>query len=701
MAVDTVMILTAYYLALAFRFAGNIPESMQFHGRDFLVFAVLALAVHVTANTLAAVYTIVSRYVGLSQATRLAQAGLAATGILLAVAGFWPGQGHLLPLTVVLVGGLTATGAMIGVRFYARIFYERSLSNVGTGSRRVLLVGAGQAADMLLRETHRNPSLDTTIVGLVDDDPGLRNMRLHNHPVLGTLDQVAEAAERADASEILIAIPSATPDELTEIVARCRVAGLPIHTLPRLSELIDGRVSLAHARALEIQDLLGRPRIETDLAAIGGYLQGRRVLITGAGGSIGSEIARQVAAFSPAELVLLDRDESALYRLHEDLRARGAGRYEVVPVCMLQEVKVDNLFAGLRPHVVFHAAAYKHVPLMELHPDEAVINNVGGTRVVAEAAGRHGVERFVNISTDKAVDPVNVMGATKRVNEQFIRLLSGRYPGTRYCSVRFGNVLGSRGSVFPVFREQIAGGGPVTVTHPGMTRYFMMIEEAAQLVLQAAALVEEMPAESRVGGTVPGNGSTPGAGAEQGGTYGAFVLEMGAPVRIVDLAHKMIELLAPTTGPLPVVEYTGLRPGEKLTETLIGHGEIEVPTRHKMIRLAQVADVAGGEIGGAAPNPSAIPAHFEADLERLLSVARGHGEPGEILAALQACLPTYEPFDWSQVGDFPGAETRTNGHSKAGVEEVTAAHPAAGTAAPAAGAGRDLSALPKPDAATV
>ena len=662
MTVDTAIILASYYLMLTFRFAGEIPERIDYNARDFLTFALLALVVHLVANVLRAAYTIVNRYVGLSQAMRLAQAGLGATAILLIAVVVWPTEGHLIPRSVVLVGGLAATVGMIGVRFYARVFYERSLSNVGTSGRRVLLVGAGQAADTLLREAARNPALRITFVGLVDDDLRLRHMRLNNMPVLGTIDEVAQVAQDAEAEEILIAIPSAAPEELARILRLCRVTDLPIRTLPSLSQLIDGRVSLADARALDIQDLLGRPKIETDLGAIGQYLRGKRVLVTGAGGSIGSELARQVAAFSPAELFLLDRDESALYHLHEDLRVRGRHPYEVLPICMLQENKIEELFAEVRPHVVFHAAAYKHVPLMELHPDEAVINNVGGTRVIAEAAGRHGVERFVNISTDKAVDPVNVMGATKRVNEYLIRVLSRRYPGTRYCSVRFGNVLGSRGSVIPIFRNQIAAGGPVTVTHPDMTRYFMMIEEAVQLVLQAAALLDEVPAEDDAAGD---------GDRAAGGTYGAFVLEMGAPVRVVDLAHRMIELLTPGTGTPMVVEFTGLRPGEKLTETLVGHGEVEMPTRHPMIRLAQTNPVQRV--------PSALPAGFEQSLARLLALAREHGEPDQIIIALQACVPTYAPFDWRQVGSFPGA----SGHLEAAADTETGEQPAAATVAPA------------------
>ncbi|MCL5942116.1 MAG: polysaccharide biosynthesis protein, partial [Actinobacteria bacterium] len=578
MAIDVVIVLGAYYLALVFRFAAQVPADLAFHSRRFLLFAGLAVTLHLLANRLASVYAIVNRYIGLVQALRLAQASAVSTLLLMPTAVLWPGDQNLLPLSVVAVGGVLAMVAMIGVRFYGRIFHERSLSNVGGARRRLLLVGAGQAADMLIREVQRNPSLGVRIVGLVDDDPALRGMRLHQHPVLGTVADAPALVRKYEVDELLIAIPSATPAQMSRIHRLLKPAGVPIKTLPRLAELVGGEARLADVRALDIQDLLGRPKVETDLGAIGAYLAGRRVLVTGAGGSIGSELSRQIAAFAPARLVLVDRDESALYHLHQDLQSRGAQHYEVVPTDILQQAKLEKLFAACRPHVVFHAAAFKHVPLMELHPDEAVVNNVAGTFTVAELAGEHRVERFVNISTDKAVDPVNVMGASKRVGEHLLRLLSRRYPQTRFCSVRFGNVLGSRGSVIPIFQQQIAAGGPVTVTHPEMTRYFMLIEEAVQLVLQAAAMVEDVP-----------------------GGYGAFVLEMGEPVRIVELAQQMIDLLGNGPAQPIAVEFTGLRPGEKLHETLFCRGECAEPTRHPLVYLACLEETAGAAAAGEHP----------------------------------------------------------------------------------------------------
>ncbi|MBU2603174.1 MAG: polysaccharide biosynthesis protein [Actinobacteria bacterium] len=633
MVIDAIIIVIAYYATLAFRFAGRIPEDISFTSRSFAIFAALAIFAHLAANWVGSVYAIVNRYVGLPQALRLGEGSLVVVAVLTLIALGWPTGRHLLPLSVVIVGGVGATVAMIGVRFYGRVFHERSLSNVG-GGKRLLLVGSGQAADMIVREIHRNPALRVHVVGLVDDDPSLWGMRLHNHPVLGAVEDVPRLVATHEVNEVLVCIPSATPEQMTRIYRQAKLARVPIKTLPNLTELVDGTASLADARALDIEDLLGRPKAQTDLADITAYLRGRRVLVTGAGGSIGSELVRQIAGFLPAELVLVDRDESALYDLHEQLRVSGFHAYALVPASILGQAKMEQVFAEHRPEVVFHAAAFKHVPLMELHPDQAVLNNVKGTLMVAEAAAQAGAERFVNISTDKAVDPVNVMGATKRVGEHVLHHLAPRYPKTRFVSVRFGNVLGSRGSVIPIFRRQIEAGGPVTITHPEMTRYFMMIEEAVQLVLQAAAL-DDLPNDV-------------GAQGAQG-HHGTLILEMGEPVPIMDLARKMIDLMANGRADAIDIDITGLRPGEKLHENLVCRGERTSPTKHPLIRLARFCR------DDACPESPALPPGFARDLERLIALAERHASPEELVAALQACVPTYEPFDWDGVGTFPGA----------------------------------------------
>jgi len=627
MGVDALIVVAVYNSVLAFRFAGDIPSSYSLGRRDSLLFLLLAVLVHLVANRFALVYRIVNRYIGLVQATHIMQAAATTMGAMILIVLFWPLGDHPLPLSVVTVAALLSGLAMVAVRFYGRIFHERTLLH-SEDATRVLIVGAGRAAEMLLRDIQRNRGLGLQPVGLVDDDPSLMGMRIHQYPVLGSIAEVPQLAEANEADEILIAIPSAGPDVLAEVYRHCRETGLPVKTLPGVADVMSGRVTLSQVREIRIEDLLGRPKVETDLEAIAAHVTGKRVLVTGAGGSIGSELCRQLAQLRPGHLALVDRDESGLYQLHEELRQAGVRDYELVPTNILQERKIDKLFAELRPQLVFHAAAFKHVPLMEMHPDEAVLNNVRGTQILAEAAVRHGVETFVNISTDKAVDPVNVMGATKRVGEHVLRRLSLGGHGVRFCSVRFGNVLGSRGSVIPIFEKQIKSGGPLTITDPEMTRYFMMIEEAVQLVLQSVALTGEIKRQ---------NGSD---------GYGAFVLEMGQPVPIMDLARQMIDLLAPD-GKQIEIEYSGLRPGERLHEELFCTGEVAGPTSHPLVRLAL--------LDGRADNASVLPANFGQALEDLLELAAAHCGSEEIIPALQGCVPTYRPFDWTAVGTFPGA----------------------------------------------
>ncbi len=347
------------------------------------------------------------------------------------------------------------------------------------------------------------------------------------------------------------------------------------------------------------------------MGAISDFIQGRTVLVTGAGGSIGSELCRQIARFDPGRLILVDHDESSLYDLHERLQNMGYRRYVLCPANILEKRKLDKLFALHRPRLVFHAAAYKHVPMMELNPDEAVLNNVQGTLLVAETAARYGVERFVNISTDKAVDPCNVMGATKRAGELIMRMFSERHPGTLFASVRFGNVLGSQGSVIPVFRSQIENGGPVVITHPEMTRYFMLIEEAVQLLLQAAIMLDE-------------------DGFDPRRNLNTFVLEMGEPVSIVELAQRMIDFYWEDQTRAIGVEFCGLRPGEKLDERLVYHYEEAVTTSHALIK--RVCAKPGVSVNGHGE-------HFEHGLHDLIGLAQDHGDSREVIDALMDMRP--------------------------------------------------------------
>jgi FlaA1/EpsC-like NDP-sugar epimerase len=450
-----------------------------------------------------------------------------------------------------------------GIRFVTRAFRENYFPMPMRKSHentRVLVVGAGDAGQMIAREIRQNPRLNLNVVGFVDDDRHKKGERFQGVPVLGGQDALASICHLHGIDEVIIAIPSASGQAIRQIVERCREAEVKFKTLPGVGDLIDGRVSVQHIKDVELDDLLGREPVRLDINKIQAYLTGKRVLVTGAAGSIGSEICRQVCRFNPSRLILFDNAETPLFHIHREL----AERYpKVRQAAIIGDVRdhdrVDGIFDECLPQVVFHAAAYKHVPMMEHNPAEAANNNVRGTRIVAEAAHRVQVESFVMISTDKAVNPTNVMGASKRAAELFVQSLA-RNSHTNYITVRFGNVLGSAGSVVPIFKEQIARGGPVTVTHPDVTRFFMTIPEATQLVLQAGSM---------------------GQGGE------IFLLDMGESVKIVTLAEELIRLSGLRPGEDIEIKFTGLRPGEKLYEELLVSGEGCKQTSHEKIMIAE------------------------------------------------------------------------------------------------------------------
>ncbi|MDQ3922462.1 MAG: polysaccharide biosynthesis protein [Actinomycetota bacterium] len=553
MAVDALVVLESFVIALLFRFDGSVPEEFW---NSFWPFSVLAAAVFVALLYESGVYRSVLRYTGVYQGVRVASATAIAAGLLFVTDfGLGPeGIGLLdqnpVPLSVVLVGALAAYVQLVAVRLYPRVFYELSLREVGQ-RKRALIVGAGEAGVALARQLWRTSDADLAPVGFMDDDEQLRGKQIEGIPVFGATPDIGRIVEERGIDQILIAIPSATSEQMDRIWGECVKTEAEVKVVPKLSEFLGQEI--VRLRELQIQDLLGRQPVEIDLDALAEFINSKRILITGAGGSIGSELARQISRFGPARLVLLDRDESALYYLNEELGREGFSGAELVVGDATNWERVRALFSRLRPHVVFHAAAYKHVPLMELHVSEAVSNNVGGTLCAARAAGEFGAEKFINVSTDKAVNPANVMGATKRLSEMLVRAAAEEYSETLYASVRFGNVLGSRGSVVPTFRRQIEAGGPVTVTHPEMTRYFMIIPEAVSLILQAGAMAD---------------------------SYGTYVLEMGRPVKIVDLAQKMIEVMGARGVKML---YTGLRPGERLHETLSEESEQRAATDHPMV----------------------------------------------------------------------------------------------------------------------
>ena len=447
------------------------------------------------------------------------------------------------------------------------------------GDRRVLVAGAGAAGEMVVRETRANPQLGLTPVGFIDDDRTKLGLRLANLPVLGGLDDLREIALRERADELIIAMPRAPGTTVRKVVRAAYEAGLKTRTVPGLFEILAGRVSVAALREVQIEDLLRRDPVQTDLEAVGRMIKGRTVLVTGAGGSIGSELCRQLVTLEPRELVLLGHGENPIFEiLHELLPEEPKAILTPVIADVRDRDRIRRVFEKHKPHAVFHAAAHKHVPLMEENVCEAITNNVLGTRNIVDAAVAAGTPHFVMISTDKAVRPTNVMGASKRVAECIVQN-AARTHNRHFVSVRFGNVLGSRGSVVPTFLRQIQDGGPVTVTHPDMRRYFMTIPEAVQLVLQAGAQ---------------------GRGGE------LFMLDMGEPVKIVDLARDMIRLSGLEEGSDIEIEFTGIRPGEKLYEEMFFNDEIAEPTEHPKVLRARngrtdaASDAAIGQLVDAA-----------------------------------------------------------------------------------------------------
>ncbi|RIH84452.1 polysaccharide biosynthesis protein [Calidithermus roseus] len=521
--------------------------------------------------------------------------------IVLAAVAFLSPPELRVPRSVPLIAGGIAFLLMGGARLLDRLLHERVRGAAPGEARRILVVGAGEAGTMIVREMLRHPEAKLLPVGFLDDEPSKRRQKFLGLPVLGSLDDLPQAVEATEADEVLIAIPSAPGRVVRRVVELARQAKLSYRIIPGVYEILSGRVSISQIREVDLEDLLRREPVRLDLAEIAGYLENRVVLVTGAGGSIGSEIVRQVARFRPQQVILLGRGENSLYQIERELeRTWPELDYCTVIADVRQREKMERVFEIYQPQVVFHAAAHKHVPLMERNPDEAIFNNVGGTRNLVELSLKHGVDRFVNISTDKAVNPTSVMGASKRVAEYLVEGAARKAgPGQVFVSVRFGNVLGSRGSVIPLFREQIRMGGPVTVTHPEMTRYFMTIPEAAQLVLQAGGLGQ--------------NGAV-------------YVLDMGEPVRILDLAHDLIRLSGLEPGVDIELVFTGTRPGEKLFEELLTAEEGTEASKHEKIYVARKTGLPESQLANL--------------LERLFAAAK-LGDEQQIRLALKSLIPTY------------------------------------------------------------
>jgi FlaA1/EpsC-like NDP-sugar epimerase len=559
---DAGLIALAWWLAFELRFDQGVP---RYYDTLFRRTVLIVVAIKLVVFVLFRFYDRWWRYVSIRDMWSAVRGVTAASLVAsLTVYFFSPVAQVRLPRSVAVMDWLFLLGLIAGTRLLARSVIERP----GTGrlvarGKEVLVVGAGDAGQLTIREMQRNRQLGYTPIGVIDDDPRKKNLRIHGVRVLGTTAELAHILRDNRPDEVLIAIPSASGEVRQRIVTLTREGNVPVKTLPGLYELISGETDLAtQIRPVQVEDVLGREPVDVDLEASASYLENQTVLVTGAGGSIGSELCRQIARLGPQRLVLVDQGETALFEIERELvDERGFAACIPVLADVKSRTKMRQVFDRYRPSIVFHAAAYKHVPLMEANPLESVRNNAVGTRILAEIAVEFGAERFLLVSTDKAVNPKTVMGQSKALCEWIVEAYGAREDiSTRFVAVRFGNVLGSSGSVIPIFRRQIANGGPVTVTHPEMTRYFMTIPEAASLVIQAGAI---------------------------GGRGDVFVLDMGDPVRILDLAKQMVRLSGKEPDRDIVVEIVGTRPGEKLHEELWGQGETAEPTTHpKIMRVS-------------------------------------------------------------------------------------------------------------------
>ena len=559
---DAGLIALAWWLAFELRFDQGVP---RYYDTLFRRTVLIVVAIKLVVFVLFRFYDRWWRYVSIRDMWSAVRGVTAASLVAsLTVYFFSPVAQVRLPRSVAIMDWLFLLGLIAGTRLLARSVIERP----GTGrlvarGKEVLVVGAGDAGQLTIREMQRNRQLGYTPIGVIDDDPRKKNLRIHGVRVLGTTAELAHILRDNRPDEVLIAIPSASGEVRQRIVTLTREGNVPVKTLPGLYELISGETDLAtQIRPVQVEDVLGREPVDVDLEASASYLENQTVLVTGAGGSIGSELCRQIARLGPQRLILVDQGETALFEIERELvDERGFAPSIPVLADVKSRTKMRQVFDRYRPSIVFHAAAYKHVPLMEANPLESVRNNAVGTRILAEIAVEFGAERFLLVSTDKAVNPKTVMGQSKALCEWIVEAYGAREDiATRFVAVRFGNVLGSSGSVIPIFRRQIANGGPVTVTHPEMTRYFMTIPEAASLVIQAGAI---------------------------GGRGDVFVLDMGDPVRILDLAKQMVRLSGKEPDRDIVVEIVGTRPGEKLHEELWGEGETAEATTHpKIMRVS-------------------------------------------------------------------------------------------------------------------
>jgi len=598
---DAFLISLAVYLAFFLRFEGNISSDYFSTIQRMIILALvfcLPIFYFLKLYSFSWAYVSTQELISLFKATTLA---FLLSGAALLIFRDFP-QFLGFPRSTLFISYFLIFLFCGGIRFSKRIYLQLFQGKKGREKERTLIVGAGDAGEQILRSILSSPNTPYYPIGFVDDESMKQGVVIHGLKVLGKLDKIPQVIESRGVEELIIALPSAGPGAIKKAVEMGKKAGLKkIKVVPSIADIINGEVSIGTLREVEVEDLLGREPVSLDTRAIEGFLQNKTVLITGAAGSIGSELCRQVAKFQPSQLLLLDQDETGIFNISEELEDKFP-RFKNFPLVadIRDEEKIGQIFDKFHPAVIFHAAAYKHVPLMEKHPDEAVKNNIFGTKIIADASLKHNAEKFIFISTDKSVNPTSVMGATKRACEMICQVFNQKNH-TKFISVRFGNVLDSRGSVIPIFREQIKKGGPVEVTHPEMKRYFMVTSEACLLVMQAGAM---------------------GQGGE------VFVLDMGEPIKILDLAKEMIHLSGfEPDKDIPII-FTGVRPGEKFFEEILTAEEGTIATQNQKIFMAKLSEVDGEKLNQ--------------ELERLKVVVRTGGKE-EIKTILKRLLPYYTP----------------------------------------------------------
>lgn len=590
----------AYFLRLEF-------EATQY-AADIFQLMLMALPVKVALILFNGLHNSSWRYSSFSDARRIIHSILQFTLIFYLLKLLAPST-WFIPLSVPAIEAMLSVVAFLFVRITCQVVFrearrERLRSTFRKPHHAVLIAGAGEAGTMIMREMLRHPSMGMTPAGFVDDDPAKQNQLINGVPVLGTVMEMSEVFRKHTIHEVVIAMPSASGEAIRLIVEHARAAKVNYRIIPGLHELISRKVSINQLRDVQLEDLLGRKPVELDSVQISQYITGRRVMVTGAGGSIGSEIVRQITSFNPKVITLVGRGENSLHQLMLQMERQFPQIPIEVKVCDVRDiVTLESVFEQALPEVIFHASAHKHVRLMELNPAQAIFNNVFGTQNVVNLALQYGVSCLVNVSTDKAINPTSVMGASKRVTELVVQWAAKQAKeGQQFVSVRFGNVLGSRGSVVPIFKEQIRQGGPITITHPDMVRYFMTIPEASQLVLQAGAM--------RANGAV-------------------FVLKMGAPVRILDMAHDLIRLSGLEPDKDIHIVFTGMAPGEKMFEELLTEDENNHMTPHEKIMISRHNDV---------------PDNLPSLLDGLFHAAES-GDSQAIKKALFDVVPSYQGYD--------------------------------------------------------